>query len=288
MNISKIYDLLPDSFYIRLKYYHRFGKRLNLHNPTTYNEKLQWLKLYDRRPEYTIMVDKVTAKEYVKDIIGDEYIIPTLGIWDTPQSIDFDNLPDRFVIKCNHNSGTGMYICKNKTQMDKEKVVMQLQKGLMQDYYKTSREWPYKNVQRKIIAEKYMEDEETKDLRDYKFFCFDGVVKALFIATERQNEFEETKFDFFDENYIHLPIRNGHPNALVPPKKPENFELMKKLACKLSEGIPHVRVDFYEANGKVYFGELTLCHWGGFVPFEPEKWDTVFGSWLTLPKKRRR
>ena len=154
------------------------------------------------------------------------------------------------------------------------------------NYYYLGREWPYKNVKPRIIAEKYMEDSSTSELRDYKFFCFDGVVKALFIASDRQCKTEETKFDFFDENYNHLPITNGHPNASKIPEKPKCFEEMKKLACNLSVGIPHVRVDFYEVNGKTFFGELTFSHWSGFVPFSPEEWDRKFGEWIILPKKR--
>ena len=175
---------LPDKAFIKCKFRFAMGYKLNLRQPKTFSEKLQWLKLYDRRPEYTTMVDKVKAKEYVASVIGEEYIIPTLGVWSDPDQIDFDSLPDRFVLKVNHNSGTGMYICKDKTKMDVEKVKIGLRKGLKENYYIRNREWPYKNVPRRILAETYMED-EFGELRDYKFFCFDGVVKALFIATDR-------------------------------------------------------------------------------------------------------
>ena len=147
------------------------------------------------------------------------------------------------------------------------------------------REWPYKNVKRRIIAEKYMEDSKTAELRDYKFFCFDGVAKALFIATERQKAGEEVKFDFFDMNFNHLDLRQGHPNAAICPDKPLKFDEMRVLAEKLSEGIPQVRVDFYEVDGKVYFGELTFSHFAGMVPFEPEEWDYKLGEWITLPER---
>lgn len=261
----------------------RMGKRLNLKNPKTFSEKLQWLKLYDRRPEYTIMVDKVKAKEYVATKLGKEYIIPTLGVWDDPDKIDFDALPDRFVLKCNHNSGIGMFICKDKSKIDVEKVKAELKKGLAQDYYMNNREWPYKDVPRRILAEKYIDPAPgLNDLPDYKFFCFNGEVKALFIATDRQNPTEEVKFDFFDADFNHLPFRQGHENASVMPKKPRSFELMKKAAALLSTGIPQVRIDFYEVGDKVLFGELTFFHFSGFMPFRPAEWDERFGNWIKL------
>ena len=272
---------LPDKTYIKLLFRAKCGKKLNLKKPETYNEKLQWLKLYDRRAEYTQMVDKYEAKLYVEERVGKEYIIPTLGIWDRFEDIDFDSLPEQFVLKCTHDSG-GLVICRDKDKLDKEMAKKKINSSLARNYYQFGREWAYKNVKPRIIAEAYMEDEETKELRDYKFFCFNGEVKALFIATERASTTEETKFDFFDENFNHLPFTNGHPNALEAPKKPINFEKMKELAARLSTGIPHLRVDLYEVNGKIYFGELTFSHWGGMMPFEPEEWDYKFGSWIQL------
>lgn len=277
---------LPDKAYLKLKFRHAMGHKLNLKAPKTFSEKLQWLKLYDRCPEYTVMVDKVKAKEYVASIIGDEYIIPTLCVWDDPEKVDFSSLPDRFVIKCNHNSGTGMFICKDKSQMDIEKVKAELRKGLQEDYYKKNREWPYKNVPRRAFAETYMED-EYGELRDYKFFCFDGEVKAMFIATDRSKGEHEVRFDFFDENFKHLPFTNGHPNATNLPDKPKMFEKMKALASKLSKGIPQVRIDFFEVGSKVYFGEMTFFHWSGMQPFVPEEWDYKFGEWISLPQKTK-
>ena len=278
------FNSMSDEKYLRNMYRGTVGKRLNLGDPQTFNEKLQWLKLYDRKPEYTMMVDKYAVKEYVSCRIGSEYIIPTLGIWDNFDDIDFASLPNQFVLKCTHDSG-GIVICKNKGAFDIKQAKKKMEESLKRDYYLYGREWPYKNVPRKIIAEQYMEDTETSELRDYKFFCFGGKVKALFIATERQSVNEETKFDFFDENYCHLPITNGHPNAKIIPEKPYNFEKMKVLAEKLSENIPHLRVDFYEVNGKIYFGELTFFQNSGFVPFEPTEWDLKFGEWIILPEK---
>lgn len=275
---------LPDKIYLQLKFRSIFGRWIDLKCPKTFSEKLQWLKLYDRRPEYTTMVDKIEAKKYIAEIIGEEYIIPTLGVWDDPKEIDFAALPNRFVLKVNHNSGTGMYICKDKNKMDIEKIKAGLCRGLKENYFIKNREWPYKNVKRKIFAEAYMED-EYGELRDYKWFCFDGEVKCLFIATDRSKGDHATRFDFFDMEFNHLPFTNGHPNANIQPQKPKMFEKMKELAAKLSTGIPHVRIDFYEVNGRVYFGEMTFYHWSGMVPFEPEEWDYKFGEWLTLPKR---
>ena len=274
---------LPDETYLKLFYRLIMHKKLELENPQTFTEKIQWLKLYDRNPLYTKMVCKNDVKEYVKDIIGADYIIPTLGIWNDVDDIDFDTLPKEFVLKCTHDSG-GLLICKDKSKLDIHTAKKKLRKCLRTNYYLTSKEWPYKNVKRRIIAEKYMVDESGYELKDYKFFCFDGEVKALFIATDRGVEGEETKFDFFDAEFNHLPFTNGHPNAVDPPKKPENFDEMKEIASKLSIGIPQVRVDLYNINGKIYFGEMTFSHWGGFVPFEPEEWDYIFGSWIKLPK----
>lgn len=275
---------LPDEPYLKLCYRVRLGKKLDLENPKTYTAKLQWLKLHDRKPVYTEMVDKYTAKEYVAKIIGGEYIIPTLGVWDKFDDIDFDSLPQQFVLKCTHDSG-GLVICRDKSRLDKAAAKKKIEKSLGTNYYLSGREWPYKNVKPRIIAEAYMQDTATAELRDYKFFCFDGRVKALFIATERAAA-AETKFDFFDENFNHLPFTNGHPNAETMPAKPQRFEEMKALAAKLSAGIPHLRVDFYEVDGKIYFGELTFSHWGGMMPFEPEEWDYTFGSWITLPETK--
>lgn len=274
---------IPDKAFICLLYLTRMGRFPNLHNPKTYNEKLQWLKLYDRNPAYVPMVDKLKAKELVAQKIGSEYIIPTIRIWDSPQDICFDELPDQFVLKCNHNSG-GLVVCRNKNELDQAKAIAKLSRAFRENFFYRCREWPYKNIDKKVFAEVYMEDELTSELRDYKFFVFDGKVKAMYVACERLKPGEEVKFDFFDEAYRHLELRQKHPMAAVPPQKPANFEQMKQLAETLGEGLSHVRIDFYEVNGKIYFGEYTFFHRGGIVPFEPECWDETFGSWLKLPK----
>ena len=273
--------------YIRRMFKNAMGYELDLENPETFNEKLQWLKLYDHNPEYVTMVDKYLSKAYVAERIGDEYVVPLYGVWDSFDDIDFDSLPEAFVLKTTHDCG-GVVVCKDKSSFDKENAKKFLEKHLKREYFYHCREWAYKHVKPRIIAEKFMKDskDQTEEgLTDYKFFCFDGEPKAMFIATDRAKENVETKFDFFDMEFNHLPFTNGHPNADRKISKPENFELMIELSKKLSQGIPHVRVDFYESEGKIYFGELTLFHWGGFVPFDPPEWDKTFGDWLSLPQK---
>lgn len=283
--IERIALMVPwafsDKCFLEILFRSRVGYKLNLKNPTTFNEKLQWIKLYDHNPLYTTMVDKYAVKKYVADIIGEEYIIRTLGVRDKPEDIDWNSLPNQFVLKCTHDSG-GLVICKDKALLNKEKAIEKLSKSLKYNFYLAAREWPYKNVPRRIIAEEYKED-EFGELRDYKFFCFNGEVKALFIATDRQSR-EEPYFDFFDADFNHLPMRHGHPNAPALPQKPRSFEKMKELAAKLSKGMSEARIDFYDVNGHPYFGEITLFHHTGMVPFEPKKWDEIFGSWITLPK----
>ena len=278
--LSRFYRVVPDELFLRIKYRVNFGKKLNLDNPQTFNEKIQWLKLYDRKDVYTTMVDKYEAKKYVASIIGDEYIIPTLGIYDKFDDIDFDKLPNQFVIKCTHDSG-GIVIVKNKTNFDKNAARKKINKFLKRRFYYTNREWPYKNVKPRIIVEQYMEDEKDGELRDYKLFCFNGKFEIMFIATNRQGK-GDTYFDFFDRDFRHLPFTNGHPNAPIIPHKPVKFDEMVTLAEKLSKNIPQVRIDFYEVNGRVYFGEATFFHWSGFVPFEPEEWDYKIGQMIDL------
>lgn len=271
-----------NEIYLKILYRIMMKEKLDLDNPITFTEKIQWLKLYDQNSLYPALVDKYEVKKYAASIIGDEYIIPTLGVWNKFEEIDFSKLPDRFVLKCTHDSG-GLCICNDKLKFNFKKAKKILNKCLKTNYYLKFREYPYKNIRPRIIAEEYMENDDTKDLRDYKFFVFNEKVKTLFIATERQNKTTETKFDFFDADFNHLPIINGHPNALIQPEKPKCFEKMKELAQALSKGIPHIRVDFYEVNGKIYFGELTFSHWSGLIPFDPKQWDLTFGSWLELP-----
>jgi len=281
------YKWMPDKKFLEKGFKIQMGKKLDLDNPKTFNEKLQWLKLYDRKPLYTTLVDKYAVRQYIKDKIGEEYLVPLVGgPWESFDGIDFEALPNQFVLKCTHDSG-GVYICKDKAAMDVEAAKEKLTKCFQRNYYDCGREWPYKNVKPRIIAEQYMEDAKTGELRDYKFFSFDGVARIMYVATERASKTGEPKYDFFDRNFQHLPFTNTHPNADVPPEKPANFNKMIELADKMSEGFPHVRIDFYEVDGKVYFGEITLFHGSGMEPFDPDEWDMILGSWIELPQKTR-
>ena len=234
---------------------------------------------------YTKMVDKYEVKKYIADLIGEEYIIPTIAVYNNFDEINFSKLPNKFVIKCTHDSG-GLVICKDKKKFDIDSARNKINKSLKINYYRYGREWPYKNVKPRIIIEKYMEDKNDCELRDYKFYCFDGYVKALLVATNRQNETEELCFDYFDNKYKHMNLTNHwHPNAKVIPHKPKKFEDMLKLAQKLSKGIPHVRVDFYEVDGKIYFGELTFFDMAGFLKIHPDDWELEWGNLIKLPYK---
>lgn len=280
--IQNLNFLFPDKIYLSLLFRYRMGYWMDWNFPKTFSEKLQWLKLYDRNPLYTQLVDKYEVKAYVEKKIGREHIAKTYGVWSNPDMIDFDSLPSRFVLKTTHGGGnTGVLIVKDKTIVNVNTLKSKLYSSLKQDLYRDSREWPYKHVKRRIIAEEFLEDQETGELRDYKFFCFGGKVKALFVATERQTR-DEPFFNFFDADYNPLNIRQGHPVAVVPPAKPALFAQMKNLAEVLSKGLPCVRVDLYQANGQIYFGEYTFYHFGGTVPFEPSIWDGIFGSWIDL------
>ena len=276
-----LYNSMPDRDYLERKFEALMGTPLHLDAPQTFNEKLQWLKLYDRKPEYTMMVDKYRVREYIAQKIGAEYLIPLLGVWDSPDEIDFAALPEQFVLKCNHNSGLGMCICKDKSPLDLRKVRRELRKGLRQDYYLPGREWPYKDVPRKIIAEKFMIDNEVNELRDYKFFCFRGEVKCFKVDFDR---FIDHRANYFDPNGNPMPFGE----VVCPPKPdkqlvlPENLDEMIALAEKLSGDVPFLRVDFYNIQGRIYFGELTFSPASGMGKFIPEEWDTVLGRWLQL------
>lgn len=278
-----VYNSMDDKEYLERKYESIFNIKLDLENPKTFNQKMQWLKLYYRRPEFTQYVDKYAVREYIANMLGEEYLVPLLGVWDNPNDIDFDKLPNRFVLKCNHNSGLGMCICKNKDALNTEQVINGLQKGLEQDYYLTGREWPYKNVKRKVIAEKYLVDESGVELKDYKLYCFDGKVKLIMINSDRNKDCS-TKADYFDADFNHVNMTWGYEQSSVVPSKPLYFEEMKMLAEKLSKGMPHVRIDFYIADNRVYFGEMTFFDGSGFDAFGDIKYANMLGEWIKLPE----
>lgn len=278
------FNRMSDRKYLEKSFEVNMGYPLNLDDPQTFNEKLQWLKLYNRKSEYTMMVDKYKVREYIANVLGEEYLIPLLGVWDDPEEIDFDALPNQFVLKCNHNSGLGMCICKDKTKLDVERVKKDLKKGLEQNYYLTGREWPYKDVPRKIIAEKYMEDHSTSELRDYKFFCFGGMAKCYKVDFDR---FIEHRANYFsaDGKLMKIGEEICPPDYNKEIPVPENLEIMKEFAEKLSVAHPFLRADFYDVDGHVYFGELTFYPASGFGKFIFDGNDELLGSWIKLPEK---
>ena len=275
--------LVSDKLAIRIQYRIIMGSSLNLDNPKTFNEKLQWLKLYDRNPLYTTLVDKYAVKEWVAQRIGEEHVTKTLAVWEKAKDIDITDLPDKFVLKTNHDSGS-VVICRDKSAFDLDSAKKKLAKSMRHNFFYVGREWPYKNVKPCIFAEEYLEDAATGELPDYKYFSFNGKAKAMFIATERMVQNSETKFDFYNMDFQHLPFTNGHPNSEHEIKRPDTFDTMREFAERLSKDIPQVRVDFYETQEGLYFGEMTFSHWSGFVPFDPPEWDDIFGSWIVLPE----
>ena len=273
---------LNDETYLKIKYKTQMKQKLNLENPQTFNEKLQWLKLYDRKDIYTTMVDKYETKKYVADIIGQEYIIPTLGIYEKFEEINFEELPNKFVIKCTHDSG-GLVICKDKSKFDFKKARKKINKFLKRNFYYNFREWPYKNVKPRIIVEKYMEDiNQKEDLIDYKFFCFGGVPRFLYVSQGLANH-QTARISFTDMNYEKTEFyRSDYKQFDELPPKPHNFELMKILAQKLSRDLSFLRVDFYEINSKIYFGEVTFHPNAGYIPIVPLKYDKILGDMMEL------
>lgn len=280
--VTKLYFLFPERLYLIIRYYLEMGKPLHLDNPKTMNEKLQWLKLYNRKPEYTRMVDKVLAKEYAASLIGDKYIVPTLGVWNHFDEIDFDQLPNQFVLKTNHSGGnTGVVICKDKNSFDKNAAKKTLEASLKQDVSRSSVEWPYRNVERKIMAEMYLGD----NLVDYKFYCFDGESDVVMNCIERETG--HPKFYFFDKewNLRRLNKRGKEaPEGFTLPK-PQGMDEMFDIAARLSVGLPFARVDLYNINGTIYFGEITLFPGGGFDVNRLPETDLYFGEKIILPKK---
>lgn len=273
---------IPDKWYLQLLYFLNVGKPLNLRNPLTFSEKIQWLKLYNRRPEYTLMVDKYAVKDYVAGIIGQEYIIPTLCIWDCPEMIDFNTLPQQFVLKTTHGGGScGVLICKDITLIDKRKIIKQLKKASKQNLYKSLREWPYKDVPKRIIAEKYLESENGV-LDDYKILCFSGKAKLI--------EYHANRFgpnhtqDFYDTSWNKTSLSQGGINTVSDfvVDRPICFDKMLRLSESLAKGIPMCRIDWYIVNQKLYFGEITFFDASGFEPFDREEDEIMLGSWIDL------
>lgn len=280
LHFSFISNRLSDKTFIKIRYKKCFGKQLNLEDPQTFNEKLQWLKLYNRKDIFTKMVDKNEAKAYVSSVIGDRYIIPTIGIYNDFEEIDFNKLPNQFVIKCTHDSG-GLVIVSDKNKLDIKKARKKINKSLRKNYYYSGREWPYKNIKPKIIVEKYMHDNLTDDLRDYKFFCFNGNCKFFKIDFNRATNHQANYYDI-EGNILPFGEILCPPDFLKHLSLPTNLDKMIKLSEKLSKNIPFLRVDFYEINGYIFFGELTFYPASGFGKFIPQEWDEKLGKLITL------
>lgn len=274
-----LYNWMSDEEYIMRRFKALMGYEFDMDNPKTFNEKLQWLKLHDRNPLYTTLVDKYEVKKYVADIIGEEYIIQTLGVWERFEDIDFDTLPNQFVLKCTHDSGSCV-IVKDKGNINKKAIKKKLNHALKENFYYTGREWPYKNVKPRIIAEKYMTD-NGNELSDYKFMCFNGKVCCSFVCSERQSE-SGLKVTFYDEKWDVMPFERHYPKSNQPTAKPKNYEKMVELSEKLANNIPFVRVDFYDIMGQIYFGELTFYPGNGCEEFRPFEWDKLLGEWIEL------
>lgn len=282
--LTNYLTFLPDKLYLSLRYRCRMGHWINWKNPKTFTEKIQWLKLNNRKPEYTQMVDKYAVKDYVAGIIGEEYIIPTLGVWDKPEDIDWDSLPEQFVLKTTHGGGGGgVVICTDKNTFDREQAVAKLSQSLNSDIYKTFREWPYKNVPRRIIAEQFINHENnsirTTYLADYKFFCFDGIPKFLYVSDSQAH-----RMSFLNTDWTFAGFgRDDYKELTDLPPKPDNFDEMLAIARQLSAGKPHVRVDLYDVDKHIYFGELTFFTGSGFIPINPILYDSKLGDLLALP-----
>ena len=285
--VKNFFSFLPDKLYLSLRYRCIMGHWIDWRNPKTFTEKIQWLKVYNRKPEYTTMVDKYAVKKYVAERIGEEYIIPTLNVWDRPEDIDWNILPDQFVLKTTHGGGgCGVVICKDKNKFDRQMAISKLRSSFNSDIYPILREWPYKNVPKRIIAEKFIAPEEnllSSDLPDYKFFCFNGEPKYCQVIRDRQSK--ET-IDFYDMDWNHQEFVGLNPiarNGQTAVPRPKHLDDMIRICRELAKDIPLVRVDLYIIGDKKYFGELTFYPASGFGVFTPNEWNERIGKLLVLP-----
>lgn len=283
--LEKINILFPDELYLKLQFRLRMGYKLDLDNPKTFSEKLQWLKLNNKNKQYTSLVDKYEVKSYIEKVIGRSYVIPTLGVWDTPEQIQWSSLPNQFVLKTTHGGGSsGVVICKNKEQINIEAIKHSLNKSLKQDIYKIFREWPYKDVNRRILAEQYLEQEDGSDLIEYKFFCFHGSPEFLYVRhTDRETKKKSLCFVTRNWEMTSFRRKKDGPVTVIPPK-PKLYTEMLMVAQKLSSEFPFVRVDLYSNNNQVYFSELTFYPSSGLLPFDSYESDRKIGDMIDLPK----
>lgn len=275
-----VFNWMPDAWYLKILYRWLMGEKLNLKNPQKYNEKLQWLKLHDRDPRYAEWVDKYEVRSYIEKKLGAEYLIPCYGVWERFEDIDFDALPDKFVLKCTHDSGS-VLLCKDKNTFDKAAAAARMKKAFKRNYYNTYREWPYKSVKPRIIAEKYMVDESGDDLKDYKVMCFAGKAEMIEVHRNRFRGEEHTQ-DFYDRDWNNLHIVQAFiPGASEPIERPEKLEELLRLSETLAAGLYHVRVDWYVIRDRIYFGEITFYDGSGFEAF-CEKDEYYLGRLIKL------
>ncbi|WP_419893008.1 ATP-grasp fold amidoligase family protein [Oceanobacillus kimchii] len=279
---KQLLNWLPDKPFLKLLFYSKRKERLNLKNPISFNHKIQWLKLYDRNKDYIKMVDKLEVRKYITKKIGSEHLIPLIGVYKNFNCINFDSLPQQFVLKCTHDSG-GLVICKNKENFDKKIAKKKIKKSLKRNFYFTSREWPYKYVEPKIICEEFIEQENGAELRDYRFFCFNGEPKFItvdFSITDKKN----TRRNLYDLDWNLMNEEISYPKELdYKVEKPDKLQEMIDLSKKLSSGIPHLRVDFYYINNNIIFGELTFFHQSGMGEIKPSDFNEIMGDWIKLP-----
>ena len=285
------YYLCPDKIYLNRKFKEVFGRDIDWKHPKTFNEKLQWLKVYDRNPLYTKLVDKYAVREYIAEKIGEEYLIPLLGVWDRVEDIDFNSLPDQFVLKCTHDSAS-VIICRDKKTFDIEQAKKKLSRCLKRNFYYSNREWPYKNVKPRVIAEKMMLNSEGELPKDYKFICFEGRPRLLFLdigVCESGNlggHAEEYYRNIYDMEFAPVQMIETREHFQINEIQcPETFEIMKRIATRLCDSLHHCRVDLYDIDGKIYFGEITFYHGSGYNFFEPISWDEELGSWIKQDRK---
>jgi hypothetical protein len=279
LNKYGVYNWMPDKMFLNFMFWLKFGKKINFRNPKTFNEKLQYLKVYNRNPKYCDYADKYLVREFIKQTIGEQHLIPLIAVYDSVDEIDWNMLPHKFVMKCTHASGRNV-ICSNKDDLNIEKTKKKLKKWISKNFYWHGREWVYRSIRPRIIVEQFLEV-INGDLLDYKFFCFNGDPKCLFVASDR-NTGEGLKVDFYDMKWNLMPFERHHKNSGKNLIKPKSFDKMIELSKKLSKGIPFVRVDFYEFEGNIYFGELTFFPGNGMLEFTPEYYDELLGTWIVL------
>lgn len=285
-NLKKIINglscLLPDKLYLKMKFRYMMGESLNFKNPQTFNQKLQWLKLYNRNPLYTKLVDKYEVRKYIVETIGEEYLIPLIGVYDNIDEIDWSKLPNQFVLKCTHGSGANI-ICKDKSKLDIQKAEKRLKKWMRRNWYWYGREWPYKNVKPRIICEKFLQEADGEQIKDYRVFCFDGEPKFIAVDFDITNK-KNTRRNLYDLDWNLLDYGISYPRELsIKVERPKRIDEMIKISKILAKDIPHVRIDFYCLDTKIYFGEMTFYHQAGYGRVYPKEFEREMGEWIKLP-----